>query len=155
MSGTAVPGGASGFSDKPQAGYEAKPDYALERPGGEERPKRKLSKKADSAFIGAEGFQKHAGRHSLASTALLLPYTLAARLNAWLWTRRSPLPGEVAYGVWLGRLPDAARGYYREFTVTTPGSRDRGARRIVSGGNPPTVFYYSDDHYRSFRRIRE
>jgi guanyl-specific ribonuclease Sa len=54
-----------------------------------------------------------------------------------------------------GRLPEAARGYYREFTVTTPGSRDRGARRIVSGGNPPTVFYYSDDHYRSFRRIRE
>lgn len=53
--GTAVPGGASGFSDKPQAGYEAKPDYAPERPGGEERPKRKLSKKADSAFIGAEG----------------------------------------------------------------------------------------------------
>lgn len=53
--GTAVPGGASGFSDKPQAGYEAKPSYALERPGGEERPKRKLSKKADSAFIGAEG----------------------------------------------------------------------------------------------------
>ena len=54
-----------------------------------------------------------------------------------------------------GRLPDAARGYYREFTVTTPGSRDRGARRIISGGQPPTVFYYSDDHYRSFRRIRE
>ena len=53
--GTAVPGGASGFSDQPQAGYEAKPSYALERPGGEERPKRKLSKKADSAFIGAEG----------------------------------------------------------------------------------------------------
>ncbi|WP_336814030.1 excinuclease ABC subunit UvrB [Bosea sp. MMO-172] len=53
--GTAVPGGASGFSDRPQAGYEASPSYALERPGGEERPKRKLSKKADSAFIGAEG----------------------------------------------------------------------------------------------------
>jgi len=53
--GTAVPGGASGFKDTPQAGYEAKPSYALERPGGEERPKRKLSKKADSAFIGAEG----------------------------------------------------------------------------------------------------
>ncbi|MDR6830352.1 MULTISPECIES: excinuclease ABC subunit UvrB [Bosea] len=53
--GTAVPGGASGFSDRPQAGYEAEPSYALERPGGEERPKRKLSKKADSAFIGAEG----------------------------------------------------------------------------------------------------
>ena len=35
------------------------------------------------------------------------PYTLAARLNAWLWTRRRP-PDEVADGVWLGRLPDAA-----------------------------------------------
>ncbi len=53
--GNAVPGGASGFGDRPQAGYEAKPSYALERPGGEERPKRKLTKKADSAFIGAEG----------------------------------------------------------------------------------------------------
>lgn len=60
------------------------------------------------AFIGAEGFQKRAGRHSLASTALLLPYTLAARANAWLWTRRRPQPDEVADGVWLGRLPDAA-----------------------------------------------
>lgn len=54
-----------------------------------------------------------------------------------------------------GRLPDAARGYYREYTVTTPGSADRGARRIISGGQPPTVFYYSDDHYRSFRRIQD
>jgi guanyl-specific ribonuclease Sa len=52
-----------------------------------------------------------------------------------------------------GRLPSHPRGYYREYTVTTPGSRDRGARRIVSGGDPPTVFYYTDDHYRSFRRI--
>jgi len=49
--GTAVPGGASGFKDTPQAGYEAEA-----RPGdGDERPKKKLSKKADSAFIGAEG----------------------------------------------------------------------------------------------------
>lgn len=54
-----------------------------------------------------------------------------------------------------GRLPDAAPAYYREYTVPTPGSRDRGARRIISGGNPPSVFYYSGDHYRSFRRIQE
>jgi excinuclease ABC subunit B len=53
--GNAVPGGAAGFKDRPQAGYEPKPDYATERPGGEERPKRKLSKKADSAFDGEEG----------------------------------------------------------------------------------------------------
>lgn len=51
------------------------------------------------------------------------------------------------------RLPARPRGYYREYTVPTPGSRDRGARRIVSGGDPPAEFYYTDDHYRSFRRI--
>jgi len=52
-----------------------------------------------------------------------------------------------------GHLPDRAQGYYREYTVATPGARDRGARRIVAGGHPPEVFYYTDDHYRSFRRV--
>lgn len=52
------------------------------------------------------------------------------------------------------RLPDRPRGYYREYTVPTPGSPDRGARRIVAGGQPPEVFYYTHDHYRSFRRIQ-
>ena len=51
------------------------------------------------------------------------------------------------------RLPEQARGYYREYTVPTPGSRDRGARRIVTGDKPPVVFYYTADHYQSFRRI--
>lgn len=51
------------------------------------------------------------------------------------------------------RLPAQARGYYREYTVPTPGADDRGARRIVSGGDPPVEFFYTDDHYRSFRRI--
>lgn len=52
-----------------------------------------------------------------------------------------------------GLLPDRPRGYYREYTVRTPGARDRGARRIVTGGDPPEVFYYTEDHYRSFRSI--
>jgi guanyl-specific ribonuclease Sa len=51
------------------------------------------------------------------------------------------------------RLPPQARGYYREYTVETPGSRDRGARRIIAGGDPPIEYFYSDDHYRSFRRF--
>ena len=51
------------------------------------------------------------------------------------------------------RLPDQPRGYYREDTVPTPGSRDRGARRIVTGDRPPSVFYYTADHYKSFRLI--
>jgi len=54
-------------------------------------------------------------------------------------------------------LPPQARGYYTEYTVRTPGSRDRGARRIVAGGDPRTSgeYWYTEDHYRSFRRIRE
>lgn len=52
-----------------------------------------------------------------------------------------------------GLLPAKSRGYYREYTVPTPGARNRGARRIVTGGKPPEVFYYTHDHYRSFRRI--
>lgn len=58
-------------------------------------------------------------------------------------------------------LPPRPRGYYTEYTVRTPGSRDRGARRIVAGqgatGNPATSgeYWYTDDHYQSFRRIRQ
>jgi guanyl-specific ribonuclease Sa len=51
-------------------------------------------------------------------------------------------------------LPSRPRGWYREYTVETPGSDDRGARRIVTGGDPPGEYWYSDDHYRSFRRIQ-
>lgn len=54
-------------------------------------------------------------------------------------------------------LPLKPRGFYREYTVRTPGSRDRGARRIVCGGPPrtPQACYYTQDHYASFRRIVE
>jgi ribonuclease T1 len=54
-------------------------------------------------------------------------------------------------------LPIERRGYYREYTVRTPGSRDRGARRIVCGGPPrtPHACWYTGDHYASFRKIQE
>ena len=54
-------------------------------------------------------------------------------------------------------LPIEKRGYYREYTVKTPGSRDRGARRIVCGGpkRMPHACYYTADHYASFRKIVE
>lgn len=50
-------------------------------------------------------------------------------------------------------LPLRGRGWYREYTVSTPGAGDRGARRIVTGGDPPVEFWYTRDHYRSFQRI--
>ena len=56
------------------------------------------------------------------------------------------------------QLPQRLRGYYREYTVPTPGASNRGSRRIVCGGIPaqqPEVCYYSDDHYASFRRIAQ
>ena len=48
-------------------------------------------------------------------------------------------------------LPARERGWYREFTVKTPGEHTRGARRIIAGRDG--TLYYSDDHYRSFKRI--
>ena len=54
-------------------------------------------------------------------------------------------------------LPAQQRGYYREYTVKTPGARNRGARRIVCGGKVhiPVACYYTSDHYASFRKIIE
>jgi ribonuclease T1 len=59
----------------------------------------------------------------------------------------------AVFGNYEGLLPAQPRGYYHEYTVQTPGVRSRGARRIVTGGTPPVVWYYTDDHYRSFRRF--
>jgi ribonuclease T1 len=69
-----------------------------------------------------------------------------------------PFPYEkdgVVFGNRERLLPAQKRGYYREYTVKTPGSRDRGARRIVCGGQAtaPDACYYTADHYASFRRI--
>jgi ribonuclease T1 len=68
--------------------------------------------------------------------------------------RRAPHPhrqdGSV-FGNREQRLPQQPRGYYREYTVPTPGLSHRGARRIVTGGDPPVDWYYTADHYDSFR----
>jgi ribonuclease T1 len=59
----------------------------------------------------------------------------------------------VMFGNRERRLPSWPSGYYREYTVPTPGARDRGARRIIAGTQGE--YYYTDDHYNTFRRIRE
>jgi len=83
-----------------------------------------------------------------------LPREVSATLE--LIQRGGPFPYRKDGTVFRNReqqLPLKPSGYYREYTVPTPGARDRGARRIVTGGDPAEVFYYSADHYRSFRRI--
>ena len=70
--------------------------------------------------------------------------------------QRGPYPyrqDDGLFGTREGRLPRQARGYYREYTVETPGSPDRGARRIITGGQPPIEYFYTADHYGSFRRF--
>lgn len=63
----------------------------------------------------------------------------------------------ITFNNYEKRLPLMPRGHYREYTVTTPGAKNRGARRIVCGGAqtwPAATCYYTADHYRSFRKIR-
>ncbi|MGE5470155.1 MAG: ribonuclease domain-containing protein [Bacteroidota bacterium] len=59
----------------------------------------------------------------------------------------------VVFGNYEKRLPRHPRGYYLEYTVRTPGQHDRGPRRIIAGERGE--YFYTDDHYRTFRRIRE
>ncbi|MFZ6648427.1 ribonuclease [Undibacterium sp. TJN25] len=63
----------------------------------------------------------------------------------------------VVFGNYESRLPRQKRGYYHEYTVKTPRARNRGARRIIAGGEPRTSgeYYYTDDHYETFRKIKE
>lgn len=95
-----------------------------------------------------------AARHGEARYPGFLPAEAIATLR--LIERGGPYPHRQDDGVFGNRerrLPPRPRGYYREYTVETPGARDRGARRIIAGGRPPTEFFYTDDHYRSFRRF--
>ncbi|SDQ62085.1 Guanyl-specific ribonuclease Sa [Pseudoxanthomonas sp. CF385] len=79
-----------------------------------------------------------------------------ARATLDLIQRGGPFPHRQDGAVFQnreGRLPRQARGYYHEYTVDTPDLDHRGARRIVTGGTPPSEYYYTDDHYDSFRRF--
>ena len=96
-----------------------------------------------------------------ANTVALATLPPEARETRRLIGTGGPFPYEKDGTVFGNRerlLPAEARGFYREYTVKTPGSRDRGAKRIVCGGREPTRpvnCYYTADHYASFRRIVE
>ncbi len=83
-----------------------------------------------------------------------------ARHTLQLIKQGGPFPYEKdgsVFGNYEKILPKKQRGYYREYTVKTPYARNRGARRVVAGGEPALnrEFYYTADHYASFRRIKE
>lgn len=99
-----------------------------------------------------------------ASSATAYPAFLPPEAHAVLdrIVRGQPHPYPQDGGIFGNRerlLPTQPRGYYREYTVPTPGERDRGARRIVTGGATradamPREFWYTADHYRSFRAFQ-
>jgi ribonuclease T1 len=108
--------------------------------------------------------------NALAKQAAAVPEIAAAELprqardTLKLIKQGGPYPYRkdgTVFGNREGILPKQPRGYYHEYTVKTPFSRDRGARRIVAGdgktGDPATSgeYYYTDDHYASFKRIVE
>jgi ribonuclease T1 len=79
-----------------------------------------------------------------------------ARATVELIRKGGPYPYErdgLVFGNFEKRLPLRERGYYREYTVRTPGASGRGARRIVAGNGGE--LYYTEDHYETFRRIKE
>jgi ribonuclease T1 len=89
-----------------------------------------------------------------------LPWVLEAELpvegqaTLALIDQGGPFPYDrdgSTFGNFEGLLPDHPRGYYREYTVITPGSTDRGARRIITGDGGE--YYWTEDHYASFERI--
>lgn len=107
------------------------------------------------AWGGAQAFWSQPKGHDIRTVHLVgLPTEVRATLI--LIKRDGPFPYRKDGSVFQNRenrLPAERRGYYREYTVPTPGRRDRGARRIVAGQGGE--YYYSQDHYRSFVRIKE
>lgn len=111
------------------------------------------------------------GTRSPASTVSSPPAPVSASASGLATVRAADLPPEArttlrligrggpypykkdgsTFGNFEGLLPDHKRGYYREYTVPTPGERDRGARRIVTGQEGEV--YYTDDHYQTFRVV--
>ena len=98
-------------------------------------------------------------RGSLPETVALAQLPVEAQATHRLIRAGGPFPHRkdgIVFGNRERALPARPRGYYHEYTVDTPGARDRGARRIVCGGRQPSqpdTCFYTADHYASFRQI--
>ena len=131
-------------------------DRASERTN-DRNPDRASGKASDRASDWSSDRASRQGADGLGTVAVGdLP--AEARQTLALIREGGPYPYEkdgTVFGNYERKLPRQRRGYYTEYTVRTPQVRSRGARRIIAGGpdGRPTEFYYTDDHYQTFRRI--
>lgn len=131
-------------------------DRAPER-SNDRNPDRASGKASDRASDRSSDRASRQGGDGLGTVAVGdLP--AEARQTLALIREGGPYPYEkdgTVFGNYERKLPRQRRGYYTEYTVRTPQVRSRGARRIIAGGRDgrPTEFYYTDDHYQTFRRI--
>ena len=104
-----------------------------------------------SAYTG-KSYTEPVNQLALINVAELPPEVLQ---TLQLIERGGPFPYDrdgIVFGNFERRLPKQPRGYYREYTVPTPGARNRGARRLIVG-DQGAVYYYTGDHYQTFQRI--
>ena len=111
-----------------------------------------------AAASSGDGSSSPAAR-SAVGTVSLAALPAEAQQTERLIRSGGPFPYEkdgIVFGNREQLLPRQPRGFYHEYTVRTPGSHDRGARRIVCGGRQPRepeACFYTEDHYASFKRI--
>lgn len=112
-----------------------------------------------SAALARDNRDTSTTRERWGDTVALQALPAEAQTTYQLVLSGGPFPYEkdgTVFGNRERQLPAKVRGYYREYTVKTPKARNRGARRLVCGGTPPTkpdACYYTDDHYVSFSKI--
>jgi ribonuclease T1 len=126
-------------------------------PNSQAKPARDSDKEADSQIKPDRKYTK-TSENSPSESGSTLPGFLPreAKETLQLIASDGPFPHRqdgVIFQNREKRLPKMPRGYYHEYTVETPGLSHRGAKRIVTGGDPIEVYYYTDDHYDSFRRF--
>lgn len=116
-------------------------------------------KNLKSLFVALALFASSALAFAFSNDVALTTLPKQAQETYSLIQKGGPFPYEkdgTVFGNRERQLPQQTRGYYREYTVKTPATKNRGAIRIVCGGTKPKAAdacYYTDDHYASFKRI--
>ena len=154
-------------NSQPQPAVQPEVRASVQAPGqttgqAADRAARQASERAQDRASGraSDRYSDRASRQGAdgLGTVAVGDLPVEARQTLALIREGGPYPYEkdgTVFGNYERKLPRQRRGYYTEYTVRTPQVRSRGARRIIAGGpdGRPTEFYYTDDHYQTFRRI--